>query len=387
MRIGHFLPHFPPSGPLGGTGLAVTGLSKALVELGHKVYIYGYGQGRVELGQGIKIRSFKKPGGPAGLAAVLGIRGELHRYIAANSDKLDVMLIHGAFGSSSGMVERACHKAKIATVAYPHIPYSPALFEDRPILKRIFFHLFERPYLRRVLAIHVHAPTHASYFDKLGVNTQCAVIPCGIQSELLENSPPHPGDRAKGAFRLLYFGRLDVWMKGLDLLLEALARRPSPMDGLELVLMGSGSDRALQDLTGIAKRNGIAEIVRFAGHTEQPWEAVQAADLVVLPSRFDGFAQTVCESLALGTPVVVSSRAAPAEYLDRSHGVIVTEPEVEAISESILAAIPDIDELRMRARASKPFLRETLSWTVIARQWMDQFREMGIRTTPGDVAE
>jgi glycosyltransferase involved in cell wall biosynthesis len=46
----------------------------------------------------------------------------------------------------------------------------------------------------------------------------------------------------------------------------------------------------------------LGDRVTLSDYTPEPWAAIRSADLLVLPSRFDGFGMMVIEALALGTP-------------------------------------------------------------------------------------
>ena len=78
------------------------------------------------------------------------------------------------------------------------------------------------------------------------------------------------------------------------------------MPGARLVLVGDGPGRA-----GAAGRPHAASVL-FAGAAADavPW--YRAADLVVLPSRWEGMALAPLEAMACGRPVVVTEWTAPA---------------------------------------------------------------------------
>lgn len=102
--------------------------------------------------------------------------------------------------------------------------------------------------------------------------------------------------------------------KGLDLVLEAfpalLAARPAAR------LLVAGFDSAHARYAARARELGLAGRVRFAGGTLAPEGLYAAADLYVLPTRYDPFANSTLEALASGLPVVTSTANGGAELLD-----------------------------------------------------------------------
>ena len=126
LRIGHFLAHFPEPG---GTTTMLIGLSEGLIHLGHRVYAYGFGGRRTVTAAraaadeasdridqaGINVRVFRAA---AHLSApFLSNSKALTSRLATNRDRLDLMVVHGAFGIFSSRVARACKMAMLAMSA------------------------------------------------------------------------------------------------------------------------------------------------------------------------------------------------------------------------------------------------------------------------------
>jgi len=120
---------------------------------------------------------------------------------------------------------------------------------------------------------------------------------------------------------LLFLGR-GFGRKGLDRALEAFARirdaRPSAR------LLVAGHDRRRPAYERLAGRLGLADVVRFVGERGDPESCYGAADLYVLPTRYDPFAFSVIEALASGLPVVTTDGNGASELIDASVGSVVS---------------------------------------------------------------
>ena len=123
----------------------------------------------------------------------------------------------------------------------------------------------------------------------------------------------------------IFVGRL-VHLKGVDVLLRAAAAVPN----VKLCVVGDGPQ--LLDLQRLAKQLGITSRICWRGRLDPPAVAAEiaAADVLVLPSRKDGWGAVVNEALSLGTPVICSSAAGACDLLRHEWLGMVVPPNDEA---------------------------------------------------------
>lgn len=103
--------------------------------------------------------------------------------------------------------------------------------------------------------------------------------------------------------------RLDK-MKRVDTLLEAAAGLPAGL-AWRIDIVGDGPHRS--GFEALAVTLAIAERVRFHGWRKNPYPFMARARATVVCSTYEGFSNTVLESMALGTPVVTSFCSSDAE--------------------------------------------------------------------------
>lgn len=145
----------------------------------------------------------------------------------------------------------------------------------------------------------------------------------------------------EGAPLLLALARLH-WMKGLDTLLDALAKVPSAY----LWIAGEGPDR--EKLVAQAVGLGIADRVRFLGWREDKDALIAAADICVVPSRYELFGAVLIEAWSAGKPLVAAAAQGPRAYVeDEINGMLVPMNDADALAGAIGRVIADKD---LRAR-------------------------------------
>ena len=111
--------------------------------------------------------------------------------------------------------------------------------------------------------------------------------------------------------------------KGLGAAIDALAAAGDPAFRLVVV----GRDRRQAAFEEQARRAGVAERVRFLGGKQDVRPYYAAADCLILPSRYDPFPNPALEALAMGVPVLVSSRCGAAEIVTAGESGWVCEPD------------------------------------------------------------
>jgi glycosyltransferase involved in cell wall biosynthesis len=172
-----------------------------------------------------------------------------------------------------------------------------------------------------------------------------------------------PQDRAAAraalgldGFTLLCVGGL-IPRKGVDLVLEALAKRPD----CNLLIAGGGPLRAT--LEAHARRLGVAGRVRFLGevaHADLP-SVYAAADVLVLASSREGWANVLLEAMACGTPVVATNVNGAEEVIrSGAAGVLMNRRTPEGLVEAL-----DLLRRNMPSRTETRRYAEAFSWTRI----------------------
>lgn len=117
-------------------------------------------------------------------------------------------------------------------------------------------------------------------------------------------------------FRILQISRLRHNEKGQDFLLDRVAALISRCFDLDLTFFGDGESRSFleQKISDL----GLSERVHMPGNKSQEYISQHLCDydLLVQPSRFEGFGLTVAEAMAAGVPVLVSDIEGPMEIIE-----------------------------------------------------------------------
>lgn len=131
-----------------------------------------------------------------------------------------------------------------------------------------------------------------------------------------------------------------------------LVRRRYPR--LNFVIVGRNPDHSVRSLASIPG-------VTVTGAVPNVYEYFQRAEVAVAPFRISqGFHNKIAESLAMGTPVVTSSRAAAGVGLSEREGLFIAESPGEFAD--AIAFVLDHPQLHSSLQKSVPYVRKKLSW-------------------------
>jgi glycosyltransferase involved in cell wall biosynthesis len=176
---------------------------------------------------------------------------------------------------------------------------------------------------------------------------------------------------------LLSVGYL-IERKGHHLTIDAFARLASSLPDARLVFVGQGEEEGA--LRALAHRLGVADRVIFAGpqpNTEL-YRWYSAADLFVLASSREGWANVLLESMACGTPVVASNIwGTPEVVTDSAVGQLVDERSGAAFAAGILAQLDKRTE-----RAAVRRYAEGFSWQATSDAQRELFARLAAARRP-----
>jgi glycosyltransferase involved in cell wall biosynthesis len=180
-----------------------------------------------------------------------------------------------------------------------------------------------------------------------GVRGRYAVVRNGVDLTRFRSAGPATQAVARRHLGLPESGPLAVCVgrltrqKGQDVLLSAWARVHAQCPRARLALVGGG------DLPLLAAPN-----VLLAGPVEDVRAWLAAADVVVLPSRWEGLSLAVLEALAVGRSVVVSDIPGLAEAVGPGTGVRVPPEEPVALAAALIERLRDPDRTRAEGAAA-----------------------------------
>ena len=199
------------------------------------------------------------------------------------------------------------------------------------------------------------------------------VVPVGVDPDLFR---PIPGiERIPG--RLITTASADVTMKGLAFLLEAVAKLRTERD-VTLTVIGKKKEGGKSAET--IARLGLDDCIDFVTGVsdERIYELYSESELAVVPSLYEGFSLPAIEAMSCGVPLVSTTGGALPEVVgdDNETALLVRPGDSEALAAKIAMALDD-RALRDRiGAAGRQRVIDNWSWRHTAQRTVEQYRAL-----------
>jgi glycosyltransferase involved in cell wall biosynthesis len=300
---------------------------------------------------------------------LLTARGAGSRIFAA-ARHADVVHVHGVWRAFNVAAAQSAIKADCKLIIAAHGMLDPWSLRQHSFRKRLLMRVIWRRILDRASFVHALNRNEAEGIERLGLATPVQIFPNGVFPEQFGQVIDPELFRAKvptlrGRPYVLFLSRLH-YKKGLDYLAAAFGKFALQDSDTDLVIAGP-DDGAAASLPGVLEAAGITQRTHLVGplHGNEKLAALRGARCLCLPSRQEGFSMVLLESLASGTPVVISKSCNFPEVGEKHAGTVV-DLDAAAICDALLLFSRD-DVLRdAMGAAGKKMVGESYDWLQIA---------------------
>lgn len=277
----------------------------------------------------------------------------------------DVLILHEGWVAANFVAARAARRHGIPYVVMPHGVYEQAWrsYLRGPVRLR---EMVEGALLDRAAAVHLFFESEAEDLRALAPRAKVLLAPTGF------DVPPERW--SGGGTYLAWVGRYDPYHKGLDLLIDAVARLPvgrRPQIRLRGYDYRGGQGRLSAHISerGVAPWVDVGPAVDGAAKTA----FLLGAAGYVHPSRWESYGIALVEALALGIPTLASATIRMAPLLAAADAALLADPEAPALAEGLERLIVAPEELGARGRA---FVSTELSWERLLPQYLDDLARL-----------
>lgn len=284
----------------------------------------------------------------------------------------DVVVFEGFYnqGLCDPKMAKSLRKKGIPYIIVPRGSLTRNAMNNHGWLKKRIAHFFYFDnYCKKALAVQFL--TSQEYEDSFKQwNKQHIIIPNGFD----DPSKKKTVFSEKG-IRMVFIGRPDKYHKGIDVLWEALRDMRKELLDASVTLdfyapKGKYDYDLLKEQVDLYQMKGIVTMHDKVGGAEKE-DALIAADLFVMTSRFEGHPMGLVEALAYGLPVLVTPGTNMAQEIQETDAGWVTQCDAKSIQETLKTVIIEREKLPQKGQNAM-VLASRYRWDTIAKEFHDK---------------
>lgn len=279
--------------------------------------------------------------------------------------------LHGGWIPVFATIASFLKQHDIPFIFTPHGAYNTIAMRKNWLVKKIYFRFFERKVLEYAKTIHCIGRSELLGLEKIYPSKKTVLLPYGFEPTVsgLQWQPK------KNTFTVGFVGRIDIYTKGLDLLVEGFYHFQQHVPAAQLWIIGDGEQKV--KLIEYAIRKGFSKnIIFFGGKFGDEKEAlIKQMNVFAHPSRNEGLPSSVLEALSNGIPCIVSEATNLGSYVSAFNaGIVIKSESIEAIKDALLASYQLWDDgaiYKMKKNA-EDLVGNCFNWNIL----IDEFQAL-----------
>ena len=363
MRVIHVVPSIADEAT--GPAYSVVRLCESLTVEGQEITMASLGLSPMAVPPSF-LKAFPLKWGPRRL----GSSPAMHRWLSSqvSSGKVDILHNHSLWMMPNVYPGQVAKRLSVPLIVSPRGTMSAWAMRGGSSIKKLFWPLLQRPALAATTCFHATAESEYEDIRRLGFRQPVAIIPNGID---ILNLPPKVYSSSR---TLLFLGRIHA-KKGLDMLLPAWSVLQDRFPEWRLQIVGPDNGGYLTQMKCLAS-NLQLERIEFSGPLfgEQKHVAYSRADLFVLPTYSENFGISVAESLAAGTPAIVS-KGAPWSGLEKKKAGWWIDIGIDSLVGCLENALGhSSDQLSEMGQRGRDWMESEYSWNQVGQQMAETYQ-------------
>ncbi len=174
--------------------------------------------------------------------------------------------------------------------------------------------------------------------------------------------------------KAIFIGRLDIYHKGIDLLLDAITEVHKELHDAGFFLNIYGPHKYdYEKIKNEIEKRGLNDVARVNDEISGKGKelVILDSDIFIMTSRFEGHPMGLIEAMAYGLPCLITPGTNMYEEVDKANAGWVCEDNVEHIGNALLRAIRDKDSYEIKSQKARELARQ-YEWGKLAESLHDE---------------
>lgn len=279
----------------------------------------------------------------------------------------DFVFIQEQYNYFNNKMIKEIQKKNIPYIIVPRCSLTAEALKKKKLKKIIANTVYFNKFIKRARAIqYLTEKEKKSSGEKW--NNNAIVIPNGIDIPKIKKT--FHNDCVQCSF----IGRVDIYHKGLDLLLDVCGRLKDKLieHNISISIYGDGEAKDLEYVNNNIRNKNIEKIVSYKGpiYGSDKERVLLNTDAFILTSRFEGLPMGLLEALSYGIPILATEGTNMTYEIDKVNAGWTCKTDVDSIEKMFLQFIRNLDKLPILSKNCVKLAR-LYSWSAIAKKTHD----------------
>jgi glycosyltransferase involved in cell wall biosynthesis len=298
---------------------------------------------------------------------------------AMKNEKNTIFHFHGGFIPVFSILAKKMNALNIPFVLTPHGAYNTIAMEKSKLRKKIYFALFEKHVVNNAAYIHSIGKSEVEGLSLIYPNTKSILIPYGFDTNIEMHYNP-----SNSKFIVGFCGRIDVYTKGLNELIEGFAMFRNNVANAELWMIGDGDERG--DLEQLARDKGVEDSVIFYGskYGNEKIDLLSKCHVYAAPSRNEGLPAAVLEAASIGIPCMVTEATNTGDSIrEFDAGAVIAPTASGSVYDGLVLLHERMKDQKSREQLSdnsRRMINEVYNWKNVLSRFDALYHKAGLTT-------
>lgn len=286
-------------------------------------------------------------------------------------NKPDLVIFHGIYYYNFIKAYQQLLKKKIPYIVIPHGSLTVNALKTKTFKKIPAHIIFFNRFIRKSIAVQFLSlnEMNNSFFSKKGI-----IAPNGIDlpTEIV-NKPNN-----KNTINIAFIGRKNKFLKGLDLLVDAVGRAKNRLKEMHIVIRLYGPD--YQDANDYLNKkisgNNLEDVLINLGpvYDKDKIKVFSESDIIILTSRTEGLPTVALEAMSRKIPVFITRGTGLYDDVKKYQcGWAAETNSISIVEELLKIQKQDIQIFGMNAFS---YVKEKYDWKKIAEDTIEQYCQL-----------
>lgn len=289
-----------------------------------------------------------------------------------NFSNPDLVVFHEIYWPSFIKLYKELIKKRIPYIVIPH-GSSTKIAQSQKRMKKALGNLFLfNKFMKNAAAIQ-----YLSDFDK--EQSAFPNIPPIVQGSGIVSRKSEKTSFSKKGLKLIYVGRLDVTVKGLDLMIEAVKQHKSAFEDNNISITIAGADpKGEIELKNTIETHNLAGIITLepAIYGDDKINKILEHDIFFQLSRTEAQCLGLMEAMDIGMPSLVTKGTSFFDIAKKHKIAIPVESTPESIGDIILSSLKDKHSLSTIGSNASKYIKGNYNWDIVGSAMIEEYRTL-----------